>query len=199
MNPHPDSLALANIGGPEIILILVLFFVLAVVAVVFFGLIYLIVRAVQYRPPPVPQTLPPELLVQNQKQRDREQVKLLSIFHFIFAGLALLGIVFLCMHYYILHTAFSNPDLWKTHKEVFPPPKAFFDAFIWFYLFMGVILLAVVVLNLLSGLFLWRKRYRLFSMIIGGLDCVQIPFGTALGVFTIMVLSRDSVRELYSG
>jgi len=55
------------------------------------------------------------------------------------------------------------------------------------------------VLNLLSAIFLLQKRHRIFSIIIGGLNCLQIPVGTALGVFTIIVLSRDSVRELYSG
>jgi hypothetical protein len=64
---------------------------------------------------------------------------------------------------------------------------------------MGVLLLTGLVLNALSGIFLWHKKHRLFSMIIGGLNCFQIPFGTVLGVFTIVVLSRDSVRELYSG
>ena len=137
--------------------------------------------------------------MQSQQKRDREHVRLLSIFHFIFAGLALLGIAFLCLHYFILHTVFSNPDLWKAQREAVPPPKAFLDAFIWFYLFMGVILLAGLVLNVLSGLFLWQRRHRVFSLIIGGLNCLQIPFGTGLGVFTIIVLSRDSVRELYSG
>jgi len=39
-------------------------------------------------------------------------------------------------------------------------------------------------------------RNRFFSLIIGGLNCLQIPFGTALCVFTILVLSRDSVRQL---
>jgi len=198
VNAHPHSLALVNIGGGEIILVLVLFFVLAVAAVAFFGLIYLIVRAVQNRPPPVPSALPPEALVQNQQKRDREHLKLLSIFHCVFGGLALLGIVFLCVHYFIMHAVFSNPDMWKSQREAIPP-KAFLDAFIWFYLFMGVILFAGVVLNVLSGLFLWQKRHRFFSMIIGGLNCLQIPFGTALGVFTIIVLSRDSVRGLYSG
>jgi len=51
----------------------------------------------------------------------------------------------------------------------------------------------------LSGFFLLKKRNRGFSLIIGGLNCLQIPFGTALGVFTIIVLSRDSVRQMYSG
>jgi lysylphosphatidylglycerol synthetase-like protein (DUF2156 family) len=198
VNAHLNSLALLNIGGGEIILILALFMVLAVAAVAFIGLIYLIVRAVQNRPPPVPPTLTPEVTIQNQQRRDREHLKLLAIFHFVFAGLALVGIAFLFVHYFMMHTMFSNPEMWKSQPQAMPP-KAFLDAFIWFYLFMGVMLLTGLVLNLLSGYFLSQKRHRLFSLIIGGLNCLQIPFGTALGVFTIIVLSRDSVRELYSG
>jgi hypothetical protein len=38
----------------------------------------------------------------------------------------------------------------------------------------------------------------MFSLVIAGLNCIQIPFGTALGVFTIIVLLRDSVREAYA-
>ena len=129
--------------------------------------------------------------------RDCEHLNLLAIFHFVFGGLALVGIGFLFVHYFILHTVFFNPDMWKSQTQAMPP-KALLDAFIWFYLFMGVLLLTGLVLNVLSGVFLLHKRNRVFSLIIGGLNCLQIPFGTALGVFTIIVLSRDSVRELYS-
>jgi outer membrane lipoprotein-sorting protein len=198
VNARPNSIALPSIGGGEIILILALLFILIVVAVGFLGLIYLIVRAVMNRPTPAPSTLPPDVTTLNQQRRDREHLRLLSIFHFVFGGLALLGIGFLCVHYFIMHTVFSNPDMWKSQPQIMPP-KAFLDAFIWFYLFMGVILLAGLVLNVLSGLFLWQKRNRVFSLVIGGLNCLQIPFGTALGVFTILVLSRDSVRQLYVG
>ncbi len=62
---------------------------------------------------------------------------------------------------------------------------------------MGVVLFAGLVLNVLSGLFLWQRRHRVYSIVTAGLDCLQIPFGTALGVFTLLVLSRDSVRQLY--
>ena len=34
-------------------------------------------------------------------------------------------------------------------------------------------------------------------MIVAGLNCVHIPLGTVLGVFTLVVLMRDSVRESY--
>ena len=202
VNTHPNSLALMNIGGGKIILIvvLVLFFVLAVAvaAVAVCGRISLIVRAVQNRPPPVPSALPPAVAIQSQQRRDEEHVRLLSIFHFVFGGLALFGMGFLCVHYAIMHTIFSNPEMWKSQTQALPP-KAFLGAFIWFYLFMGVILLTGLVLNVLSGLFLWQKRHRVFSLVIGGLNCLHMPFGTALGVFTIIVLSHESVRELYNG
>jgi hypothetical protein len=196
-SPSNTSLALLNIGGGEIVLILVLVFILAVVALSFCGLVYLIVRAVMNRPPPAPSVVPTADMVEKQQRRDREHLKLLAIFHFVFAGLAFLGIGFLGVHYAIMHTVFSNPDMWKSQPQTMPP-KAFLDAFIWFYLFMGLIFLMALVLNVLSGLFLWQRRNRLFSFIIAGLNCLQVPFGTALGIFTILVLSRDSVRQLYS-
>jgi len=185
-----------TVGGGEIILILALLLILAVMAVGFLGLIFLIVRAARNRPSPVPSTLPPEVALQNQQRRDREHLKLLSIFHCVFGGLALAGIGFLFVHYFIMHTVFSNPEMWKSRPEGMPL-KTFLDAFIWFYLFLGVMLFTGLVLNVLSGLFLWQKRHRVFSLVIAGLDCLQIPLGTALGVFTILVLSRDSVRQLY--
>ncbi len=67
--PGNASLAVVNIGGGEIILILVLLFILAVLAIGFLGLIYLIVRAVVNRPPPAPSTLPPAM-AQNQQRKD---------------------------------------------------------------------------------------------------------------------------------
>ncbi len=141
MHNQLNSLATLNIGGGEIILILVILFILAVVAVVFFGLIYLLVRAVQNRPAPVPSTLAQDVLLQNQQKKDREHLRLLSIFHFVVAGLALFGIAFLFVHYFIMHTAFSNPDMWKGQQNAALPPKAFLDAFVWFYVFMGAIFL----------------------------------------------------------
>ena len=187
-----------DIGGGEIVLILGLLFILAVVAVGFLGLIYLIVRAVVNRPPPAPSGLPPEVVTQNQQRKDREHLKLLAIFHFVFAGLALVGrglpwcpLPPSCTR--------SSRILRCGNRRARPCPQGFLDAFIWFYLFMGVVLLTGLVLNVLSGLFLWQKRNRVFSLVIGGLNCLQIPFGTALGVFTILVLSRDSVRQMYAG
>jgi len=42
-----------------------------------------------------------------------------------------------------------------------------------------------------------RKRYW-FTFVVACIECVFIPLGTILGVFTIIVLSRESVKTLFS-
>jgi hypothetical protein len=41
-----------------------------------------------------------------------------------------------------------------------------------------------------------REKYT-FCLIAAGLNCMHIPVGTILGVFTLIVLTRDSVRQLF--
>ena len=61
----------------------------------------------------------------------------------------------------------------------------------------AALLAASCLINVLSGVFLGRRKYRAFSLIVAVIDCIHIPLGTVLGVFTIVVLLRPSVREVY--
>jgi hypothetical protein len=123
------------------------------------------------------------------------------VFHYVLAGLAVLGIAFLCLHFLVMTTVFANPEIWKAPQKVNQPlpfnPAQFFAILRWFYLFAGLLLVLAGVLNVLSAFYLGRRRHRTFSIVVAGLNCLQIPFGTALGVCAIIVLSRDSVRQLY--
>ncbi len=42
-----------------------------------------------------------------------------------------------------------------------------------------------------------HHRRRLFCLVVAGVECAFMPFGTVLGVFTIAVLMRESVKELF--
>ena len=77
------------------------------------------------------------------------------------------------------------------------PPAEFFALFKWMYLLFGVWFLGSFVLNSISGLCLRARKFRMFSLVVAGINCLHIPIGTVLGVFTIIVLIRDSVRQLY--
>ncbi|MGV0028202.1 hypothetical protein [Phormidesmis priestleyi] len=65
----------------------------------------------------------------------------------------------------------------------------------------GLIILSVgltySVLTIVSGRCLARRKGYGFSFTIACLQCISIPFGTILGIVTINILLRDSVRMLY--
>ena len=135
----------------------------------------------------------------NQRNVDVDHLNLLSIFHFVFAGLAFMGSLFMVIEFVFMSFVLGNPSFWQHQKGPPPPPMVFqmFHMVIWFYLLLGLLMVAVAILNILSGIFLRMRKHRTFSFVVAGINCVQIPIGTVLGVFTIVVLVRDSVRELY--
>jgi len=141
---------------------------------------------------------PPVLTELTQEKKDLEQLNLLAILHFVFGGLAIFGIGFLILHHAIMASFINNPDLWKQADTRGFSPGQFFDAFQWFYLFMGAVFAVGMIVNVLSGFCLRRRQSRVFSIVIAGIDCFQFPFGTALGVFTLIVLMRESVKNIYT-
>jgi hypothetical protein len=141
--------------------------------------------------------LPP--LPRDQCKIDADHLNLLAIFHFVGAGLAALGILFLMAHYAVMHMIFTNPKFFENQKQPMPvPPQQIFAVLKWFYLAGAVWFTVSGVLNVVSGLRLRARKSRTFSLVVAGINCVHLPLGTILGVFTIVVLSRESVRELYS-
>ncbi len=74
------------------------------------------------------QILPP-LPASSTALKDAEHLKLLAIFHFIFAGLALLGVAFLWMHFTIMNAAMNNPKMWEHQDMKGFSPQEFFAAF----------------------------------------------------------------------
>jgi hypothetical protein len=132
----------------------------------------------------------------DQRKVDADHLTLLSVFHYVGAGLALLGILFLMVHYMFFHAFMDNPRMWQNQRSG-PPPAEFFAIFKLFYLVVGAWFVASAILNVMSAVWLGARKHRTFSLVVAGINCVHVPLGTALGIFTLVVLLRDSVRELY--
>lgn len=138
------------------------------------------------QPPPIP-------------TKDTEHLRMLAICHYVVSGLSVLVIGFLLLHYTIMKMVFANPKMWDNAKE--PPPfnpAEFMHLFQWFYLFAGIMIVIFAILTLLSGRFIHRRVNRNFSIVIGGMNCLHFPFGTLLGIFTLIILTKDSVMRMYS-
>lgn len=136
---------------------------------------------------------------------DAQHLKLIEIFHYVMCGLAVGGMLFLFLHYMMMSTVFNNPQIMEEMRkqqaqqnQTTPfDPALFFHTFVWFYLFMGAWGLVSLVANLVSGLSMHARRGRIFSMIVAGFNCINVPFGTVLGVFTLIVLLRPSMPAIY--
>jgi hypothetical protein len=122
-----------------------------------------------------------------------EHLRLLSIFHFIYAGLtAFFSSVFLiylgfgCM---MLSLARSAPP-----SEA--PPLAMF--MIGFSLVMMMLFSVHTALNVFAGRFIRLRRRRIFCFVVSGLNLLHVPLGTILGVSSFLVLSRPSVKTAFA-
>ena len=137
---------------------------------------------------------------QTSKQEfvDREHLKLLAIFQYVVGGL-----VIAFSSIFLIHVGFGialaiNPELLRGLDGKAPPFPPFLGLF--FAIFAGFFVLAGWTLGgfiIYSGRCIQKRRKRLLSLIAAGIACAWFPFGTALGVFTIIVLSQESVKRLY--
>jgi ABC-type branched-subunit amino acid transport system permease subunit len=130
--------------------------------------------------------------------RDTEQLNLLAIFHYVVAGLAGL-FSFFPLLYTTIGAIFIFAARHGTAKpgEDLPP-----ELLGWIFAVLGSLLfligIAMAICILIAGRSLaLRKRYT-FVLVMACIECLFIPFGTILGVFTIVVLSRESVKALFS-
>ena len=126
---------------------------------------------------------------------DLQHLKLLSIFHYVVAGMTVLVGCFPLIHLTI------GIALLTGHLPTNPAGPVS-DAFVgWIFTgIAGVIIItmwSLAFVVLFAGRFLQERRRRTFCLVVAGLECMIMPFGTVLGVLTIIVLLRPSVRELF--
>jgi hypothetical protein len=130
--------------------------------------------------------------------RDTEQLNLLAIFHYVVAGLAALFSFFP-----LLYTTVGAIFIFAARHGTAKPGEDLPPEFLgWIFAVLGSLLflmgIAMAICILIAGRSLaLRKRYT-FVLVMACIECLFIPFGTILGVFTIVVLSRESVRGLFS-
>jgi len=74
------------------------------------------------------------------------------------------------------------------------PPGAFFAFMFWIY---AVPLTAGGAVGVLEGLLLRKRRNLTFCTVVAAISCAGIPWGTALGVVTLVMLSQPAVRAAF--
>lgn len=133
---------------------------------------------------------------------DAEHLRLLSIFHYVCAA-----VVAVFSSFFLLHVAMGIAILQgnETFGGAFQHGVAPFGhdqriVGLMFLMAGSFVVLsgwAFAALLVLAGRFLALRRSRIFCIVIAALACTFTPFGTVLGVFTLVVLLRPSVQALF--
>jgi hypothetical protein len=124
--------------------------------------------------------------------QDSEHLKLLAIFHYVVAGMTALFACIPFLHFF-MGLAMATGAFPDSDPEVQPIG-------IFMMVVAGLFILAgwtLAVLIAYAGRSLQTRRRYTYCLVMAGIECIFMPFGTVLGVFTIIVLMRDSVKEMF--
>ncbi len=132
----------------------------------------------------------------QQYNQDAEHLRILSICHYVLAGLCIFP--FLYGLFYMVMGVFFGVAMSSVPQPPDAPPVAIFGGiFIFIGLIISGIALTVGLLLLKAGRNLSGYRNYMFCFVIACISCVFMPFGTILGIFTIIVLLRESVKARF--
>ncbi|MBW8809411.1 MAG: hypothetical protein JF591_11385 [Lysobacter sp.] len=137
---------------------------------------------------PIPAKSPPAA-----SSEDASHLQILAIFYYVFAGLNALSVVMIAGYGLLMDVVFSTAPTSESSAE--------FTAMMPLIIGMFTLVIALSVLfgalHFMVGQRLRQRRGHTFCQIVAVVTCLSIPFGTALGVFTLIVLNRPSVRALF--
>lgn len=133
---------------------------------------------------------------------DADHLRTLTVCHWIWAGFrALTGCGVGTALIFVGGAVGKMLESMPTPPGGTPPPPAFFKIIGGMYAAIGVFILAwdltLAVLNAVAARSLAQRRSRRFCFVIAVLNCLSLPLGTVLGVFTLVVLGRPSVIEAF--
>jgi hypothetical protein len=143
-------------------------------------------------------------IVNQDKQQYEQYLKILSVFHYVVGGIAALFACFPIIHFVVgllmLVSSFVPGPVESTEgSSAFPFfPMTFMGLF--FTVLAGSMILlgwAFAVCMVIAGRSLATRTRYMFCMVMAGIACTSMPFGTVLGVFTILVLMQPVVKEMF--
>ena len=128
------------------------------------------------------------------KREDADHLRILGILHYVSAGLSLLGTCAVGAWTAMIFTV-AGMDPQGGGQ---PPPEEFVWMMGGFGAALALFSLATVVAQALAGRNLHRRTGRTLVLVVAALECLNMPLGTILGVFTFVVLGRPSVRAAFA-
>jgi len=132
-------------------------------------------------------------------EKDQNYLKILSIVYYIFGTFT---VIFSCVFISFIVLGFfalTAPENFANIQTQGETPPVWFG---WIFIVTGALALISGWLwgafQILTGRFLVRRKRFVFCVITAAISCLIMPVGTALGVFTLFVLMRPTVKKIFN-
>jgi len=137
--------------------------------------------------------------ISKQTIVDNEHINLLSLFHLISGIMTLVYSVFMALYFGLISFAFIFGDAFDAAENPLNSnfPIAFRTLFISIMIICLIFAIALGIAKIFSSKFLKQRKNRTFSIVISCIECFSFPYGTLLGVLSIIVLNRGNVKNIY--
>jgi len=157
----------------------------------------------QVTPPAMPVLQVSEHLVDVESQvfinaKDTEHIKVLSICYYVNAGLMALAtcipIIYFLVGVGLISGVFEEVGNSGHDREVMQMFGGMMIVMSGLFFITGCV---ATVLNFLVARRMVMRESRILCLIVAGVNCLSVPLGLVLGVFTFIVLSRPQVVESF--
>lgn len=128
---------------------------------------------------------------------DTSYLNILSIFHYIVAGIAGLFSCLPLLNLFIGIPILEEVPYLLSQGEYFSQHTIASVIFILLPTGMAAMGWMFAVAVALNGYYIKNRKWLKYCIVMGGIETVFAPFGTALGVFTIILLTRPNIRSLF--
>jgi hypothetical protein len=138
--------------------------------------------------------------VARQSIIDEEHLKLLSLGYMLSAATAaffsLFGLMYMLMGAFMSAAISHQSAVARRSSQVPPAFVGWILAGVGLGFFLVMMILAAVKLR--AAFCIKSRQSRTFCMVVAGISCLGVPYGTVLGVLSFIVLGRDSVATLFN-
>lgn len=132
-----------------------------------------------------------------QRQKDEHDLKLLSILFFCYGGLVALASLLFLVYVGIGALMIAEPGASASPADVRVLTITGSVLAVVFGILFLIVLAKGILLFVAGAGLRSRKRYWL-AVVLAGISCMNVPLGTALGVFGLIVLLRPSVKASFA-
>ena len=125
--------------------------------------------------------------------KDLSHLKTLAVFYYIFGALTILFSSIFIVHI-VLGILMMTGNMPNTGGPPAPPVGILFFCIGLFAVLLGW---SVGIATIYAGRCLAQQRHWVFTVVMASICCISFPLGTVLGVFSLIVLLRDSVKSRF--